>query len=866
MHVRFGLHRDALDPALPRSAVGEVTVGPRRFLELLESDLGIPPISVHPSEELTLYRTCLEELDDFGRFYHQSFRVDPVGVARTLSQWRHEWYLQGWDGSVPAGAGKRLEDMAAVEATAASRVPPCAGRRLQTVLELLESQRVQLDEVELLDQVDDLPLMWRRLIGHFDYRSVTDDAAGAPPGSDLGKLQSLLLDGHVRQLRADGSLVVVRAFSRDVTAQATAEMVRALPDRRRTVVVADRDGIVLDNAFERVGLPRAGFQHYSPFRSVAQVLKLTLALVWEPLDPHQLLQFLIHPVSPLSWRVRGRLARAVAAQPGIGGPAWCDAMSDLADDAEDIEFWTSPARHAVGDGAPIDILVERVRRCIAWLAQRLALAEDAEEQAVYRAAYAQAEALRANLERRLQGGTTRIAKVELDALVDDVSRGAPDPSIITEAGHVPATSHPGNVTEMVDEVFWWDLAPSRIDLTSPWSASERATLAEAGVDLPTPEDRLRADRRAWQRPVLNCRKRMVLVVHDGEGGRHPLWGRIQEQFGSGWLDVPLDQGLLQGDGDVVSRLRLAAPPLAQKRLPAPRRWWHLDRPIPTRETESYTSLNKVCHYPHEWVLTYAARLKIAGINEVADGAMLKGSLAHRLFERFFTEHDACYELSREAVDQWLAHTIDDLIATQGAVLLENGRGVDRQQVVTTLERALLRLLDHLNEADVREVQSELPLAKAFAGGKLLGEADLVLVNARGERAVVDAKWGSEPYRLREIENGEHLQLAVYGYSLAAPTWPSTGYYIVTTGNVLAPDTRFFPSALGAGGEGVDSIWAKCLVTRNWRLQQFEQGEIEVNAGAEPDADSEPPPGALKIPDGPNRFDEFRWLTGVEPNR
>ena len=866
MRVRFGLHRDGFDPTLPRSTVGEVTAGPRQFLELLESDLGIPPIGTHPSEELTLYRACLEELDDFGRFYNQSFQVDPVAVARTLCDWRHEWYLQGWDGGFPSAAGQRLDDMAAVETLAASLVPACVGQRLRTILERLESQRVQLDEVELLDHVDDLPLMWRRLIGHFDCRSVTDEAAGAPPGSDLGKLQALLLDGHVQKLRADGSLVVVRAFSRDVTAQATAEIVRALPDRRRAVVVADRDGIVLDNAFERVGLPRAGIQHYSPFRSVAQVLKLTLALVWEPLDPHRLLQFLIHPVSPLRWRVRGRLARAVAAQPGIGGPAWCDAMSELADDAEDIEFWTSPARYAVGDGAPIGILVERVRRCIAWLAQRLALAEDAEEQAVYRAAYAQAEALKANLERRLQSGTTRIAKVELDALVDDVSRGAPDPSIIAEAGHVPATSHPGNVTEMVDEVFWWDLAPSRLDLTSPWSAAERETLAQAGVALPTPEDRLAADRRAWQRPVLNCRKRLVLVVHDGEGGRHPLWGRIQEQFRTGWLDVPLDQGLLQGDGDVVNRLGLAASPLEQNRLPAPRRWWRLDRPIPARETESYTSLNRACHYPHEWVLTYAASLMSGGINEVADGAMLKGSLAHRLFERFFTEHDAWYDLCREAVDQWLAHTIDDLIATEGAVLLENGRGVDRQQVVTTLERALLRLLDHLNEADVREVQSELPLAKAFAGGKLLGEADLVLVSARGARAVVDAKWGSEPYRLREIENGEHLQLAVYGYSLAAPTWPSTGYYIVTTGNVLAPDARFFPSALGAGGEGVESIWARCLVTRNWRLQQFERGEIEVNAGAEPDADSEPPANALKIPEGPNRFDEFHWLTGVAPFR
>ena len=42
MRVRFGLHRDGLEPTPPRTAVGEITVGPLGFLGLLESDLGIP--------------------------------------------------------------------------------------------------------------------------------------------------------------------------------------------------------------------------------------------------------------------------------------------------------------------------------------------------------------------------------------------------------------------------------------------------------------------------------------------------------------------------------------------------------------------------------------------------------------------------------------------------------------------------------------------------------------------------------------------------------------------------------------------------------------------------------------------------------
>lgn len=863
MRVRFGLHRDGIEPTLPRTAVGSITVGPQGFLSLLESDLGIPPVAAHPSEAITLHRGCLAERNEMMRFYHLSFDADPMGVARTLCDWRHEWYLHGWDGTFPDDAGHRLADMAAVEALAATRVPPGVGQRLRSILALLDSRRVQVRKVELLDDLEDLAPMWRRLVERFDCQPIADGTGHAPADSDLGKLQALLLGGPVDKLRSDGSLVVVRAFSRDVTAQATAELLRGVDDASRAVVVASRDGIILDNAFERVGLPRAGFQHYSPFRAANQVLKLALALVWEPLDPHRLLQFLIHPVSPLPWRVRGRLARAVASAPGIGGPAWCEAMASLGDEkSEDIEFWTTPDRYGAGEGAPVQALSVRVRRCVAWLAQRMAIAEDGEEDAVYRTAYAQAEALAANLDRRQERDPARIKKVELDALVDDVTRPTPDTSSIAEAGHIPATSHPGNVTEPVDEVFWWDVAPTRRDLTSPWSSSERETLAAAGVELTSPEARLAADKRAWTRPVLNCRRRLVLVVHDEDEGRHPLWGRIREQIKEGWVDVPLDDGLLHGDIEVVRRLGIAAAPLPRKALPAPRRWWRIARPIPPRDSESYTSLNKTCYYPHEWVLTYAARLRSGGITDVADGPILKGSLAHRLFERFFKEHRDWQAPGNDDIQRWLAHTIDDLIRREGAVLLENGRGVDRQQVVTTLERSLFRLLEHLHQAGVREAKSELTVKRDFAGGRLHGEADLVLVNARGERAVLDAKWGSENFHLAEIETGRDLQLAVYGYTLAEEAWPSTGYYIVTTGNVLAPDDVFFPRALGTGGEDVQGIWRKCLATRDWRLEQFARGEIEVNADAEPDAGSQPPDGCLETRLGPDRFDEFRWLTGV----
>lgn len=867
MRVRFGLHRDVLEPSLPRTTVGEVTVGPQGFLGLLESDLGIAPVAWHPSETIAAYRGCLAECDDWVRFYHRSFDVDPVGVARTLNDWRQQWYLHGWDGSFPKQVGGRLGDVAAVESLATERVPPGVGQRLRAILALLDKRRTQIHEVELLDDADDLPVLWRHLLERFKCATTPANAGRAPTDSDLGKLQALLTRNLEQPLNSDGSLVVVRAFSRDVTAQATAEMLRHLDDPSRAVVVASRDGIILDNALERVGLPRAGFQHYSPFRAASQVLKLAFALIWQPLDPHRLLQFLIHPVNPLPWRVRGRLAGAVASQPGVGGPAWQQAMTEIdADKTDDVEFWTTPTRYDASHGAPVADLRARVSRVVAWLATRRATSDDGEESTVFSAAYSQAAALASTLERLADGGRQRINKIELDSLIDEATRSTPDASIVAEAGHVPVTSYPGNVTEATDEVFWWDLAPQRPDLTSPWSQDERDSLAAAGVDLPTAEDHLVADKRAWLRPVLNCRKRLVLVVHGDDEGRHPLWGRIREQIRGGWVDVPLDEILLRGKGALLDKVAVPAPRLERKPLPAPRRWWRIERSLPVRESESYTSLNKTCYYPHEWVLTYAARLRSGGINEVADGAMLKGSLAHRLFERFFTEHDDWASLADYKIHQWLDETIRDLIEKEGAVLLENGRGVDRQQVITTLEHALVRLLGHLHTANVQGVKSEQAVKRSFPGGVLYGEADLVMVDGEGNQAVLDAKWGSEPYREDEIKAGRHLQLAVYGYALGERAWPSTGYYIVTTGNVVAPDARFFPKALAAGGENIEAVWQKGLVTRDWRLQQFANREIEVNADAEPDPASEPPEGGLETRIEPDRFDEFRWLTGVAPFR
>ena len=121
-------------------------------------------------------------------------------------------------------------------------------------------------------------------------------------------------------------------------AQAESEttLARALADQRGTAewanepatIVTGGRGHRLDDGFRAVDQAITGAAALSRWRPAAQVLSLALALLWKPMNPHRLLELLTHPVCPLRQPLRGRLANAVAAAPGIGGEAWNRAVEE----------------------------------------------------------------------------------------------------------------------------------------------------------------------------------------------------------------------------------------------------------------------------------------------------------------------------------------------------------------------------------------------------------------------------------------------------------------------------------------------------------------------------------------------------------
>ena len=897
MHIVFGLHLDGLQPHPPQTAAGTATLGPRGLLEVLETQLGLPSPQVHPSESAFVYLRGLREATSPERFFHRSLEVDPVNVARTLLRWREQWYEAGWDGTFPDGAPARLSDMAAVEVLARDRVPLGLGQRLQRVSQALANRTTQIARVELHTPIEDFAHAWQRVLAALpcELAPGLKLSPSGRPGSDLARVQTRLLalaggDGFAvparETLRGDGSLHVVKSASRDLSADAIAEFLLASGEDSTTLLVAENDGTILDNALERAGLPRCGFSNHTQFRAATQVLKLGLALLWEPVDPRRILQFLMHPTGPLPTWVRSRLAGAVAESPGIGGPKWVEELrwiertqrerheateEEIRELRASVEFWLDGERYDSRSGAPLDALVARIQRVASWAATRLNTTGGGVEATLFAAAHAQADALLAGLQDLAR---ERVPRLELERLIDEVNTDSPDPSFFEEAGHVRATASPGAVTFPRPTVVWWNLAPSPTGVSYPWSRRELAALREAGVRLPEIGDLVRSRSREWLRPLCSATGRLVLAVHDDEGGAHPVRTQIEHLF-EGFERIEIEPVLLSRH-TTLRPLGVDTRPIALKPLPAPRRWWSLpdDCALAPRETESYSSLSRLCDYPHEWVLEHAARLEAGRAAEVMDGSRLFGNLGHRLIEEFFRTHENWREVGEGDVRTWVSANLPGIIEREGAVLLGPGRGVERERVVSTLERGLVALLGHLRVAGVEHVIPEASREGPFEDCRLTGNIDLALTRAQGGKAVLDVKWAGESARRGLLAANRALQLATYAYLQKSvdgnDLWPAGAYFILESGNVVASERETFPGAIVAAptdGEGVSNLWTRLTVTYRWRWMQLDRGRIEVVTDrTQPDGDPTPPEAGLVPVAGGDRYDEFVHLTGWEDSR
>ena len=558
--ITIGLNLDGPVACAHSASVGELYGGPESLLQWLESQLGLEVPRSSFTERLLQYLACLKQSTNENRFFHQSMVLDELGVARRLLQWRDSWYEAGWQGGAFVNAGQRLADMAEIETFALPKVALNSGQRVQRVLSSLEQSALTV-KVITVDPLNTYPRIWQQLFGRLNAQSVQPHSVErAEQGSDLAQLQSLLLEGIIPDqphvLKGDGSVLILRAPSEGLSAPWLAQYCRQLlstADDYQIGLLCDGSSEELDLALENAGVATLGSGDRSPWRPVFQVLPLVMDLLWSPLNPRRLLEFLSHPVGPISRRVRTSLAQVVASEPGIGGALWLETVERLLEDESkyhsdpdaakqavtklqaSINFWLVTERYPVYPGAPVNVVTKRALAVNEWLCGFINHLQEDEEKAAELALYHSAQNQLLEFIRAVQlleeQGAAAINADTLRRLIKAVrGEGASRPDrqaqLIPGQSKLSVANDAAAFVTPLQTTIWWGCDSASLASRHHWTALEQQVLAANGVVLMVEEDKVAWQTQCWLRPLLAAQQQAVLVVHDDSDGHHPVFDQL----------------------------------------------------------------------------------------------------------------------------------------------------------------------------------------------------------------------------------------------------------------------------------------------------------------------------------------------------
>ena len=889
MELLFGLAADGRTyPAAPRpaGAVDAAVVGPAGLTDALEVQIGLGGPSAPTAVRIAAYVAKLRASADPERFWAASFAKDPWSTAATLLTWRDALVAGGWDGA--AVGSRRVDDLAAAETARGALPHGLSDRAVALAAALPDRPGLRLRKLTLLEPANSLPPLWRRLIDQLAAAGVSIEAAAhhsaRNANSDLGRVQAALAGEPTEALVGDGSFVMVEADTALTAAEAVADWLAAGPaeDLNGTVVLApDGDTALLDHALRARGLPALGLSRASPWRGALQVLPLAFAVAWRPFDATSLLNLFMLPRPPVPRFVARRLARALTAEPGLGGRAWDAAWTEI--EARALErnaeagseaaartaaqmvrwqSWTSGARFDRATGIPADEARLIAGRAAAWAMEMDAGAGDPLFLAVASAAKAVSEAID-----RL--GLDVLPALLLDRILSQVlADGVPNPAHGAEAGGLSAVRAPGAIWDTAPRIIWWsfvgpgDRAPSH-----PWGATETAAIEAAGVTLEPSEASTRRIAASYAAVPGRATERMLLVrpalSRADQTVTHPLAHQLRPILTDAAPGVAFraERLLLEPDALLAGRT-LTRLPQTTLDPPLGRAAWTLPSTALDRlegRRESATSLGRLLNCQMAWLVQDVLGVRQGAFATIPGPDQLFGNLAHEIAGRLLPPGPPP---PQDEVRAAAAELFETLLPQMAAPLQQPefaGELAAARDLVPAALEALVRLM---HERGLEVVGAELAREGEIGDLALFGRLDL-LVRRGPVSAVLDLKWTRSERRYREeIQDGRAVQLAVYhGLAGAAGEVGDGGYFLLRqrrvlarAGSILADDPLEAVRGDGDTLQRVAADWTQ------WR-SLASQGVV-LAAGVDGAAERRPEDLGFAAPDAPCRFCDLTGLCRV----
>ena len=788
-------------PEWGRGYANELHGGPETLLRWLETQLGLPVAGFHQADRVTEYAAALDALSD--SVIAESMTADRWATASELLARRDELMLAGWDESDSESLPHIVRELA--RATSEKTfVFPGEATRLQRIIEALEiGQALPPHSCCLFDVAEKWPAAWRVVLARLNTMAASRQSPAGPTGSTLLAAQSVLGGGEFVSIQQDQTFRYAHSRSQSAAVEFVVAALAADQDKLATTVICCEDDDLasrLDACLSRIGLPTTGASTWARAHPVLQILPLSIALCWDPVDPQSLLDFLTLPVSPLSRNAASRLAKTLTQEPGLGSSRWETVFDELCSDENDVngklrerlDAWLRCERTAAGGQMPARNVRARCSLVSQWASGRAKLLskKDDSDQNLINALYVAAG--QASLLGQLaesQGAT--LSEPQLARLLEEsLGRGVETISFIEADGGPIRVRSLSEIGGPCDRLIWLGLGTGEANRCR-WSTHQLRELSEAGIEIDDGTHALSSLRSAEVTGFRHVKEAFMAVMlpQDLEKRWHPIWLAIRTLFSDQDIDHPPVFEDLVADGDTNSLSPFVfgyqetdiEPPQMQRPL------WNIPGELfADRESVSATELQDRLGCPLKWTFNYQARLRSSPIAELPADFQLKGTFCHSIFERVF---DGGGELPTVdiAVERVLA-VFDERLPLDAAPLAQPNKYFERQQLRSEMENATRVFVGTLASGGYRIAGIEVELTGEAFGKSLNGWIDCLAERDDGSQAIVDFKYGGRAKFHSLIENGEAVQLATYAYGRATSdgTFPAVAYLVLSDGLLYTP--------------------------------------------------------------------------------
>jgi hypothetical protein len=781
-------------------ALGVTSVGLNGFVELLELECGLRRRHQSSTFQKEHYLQSLEKNIE-GSFYKESFLIDPQGVSEHLYSRRCELIKSGYkfDGS---SMPLRLSDMCKVESDFTCK--DSLEDRLASVLEFLTinpDYKINIDEIRLLVTEESFPYVVGEILNLLKNKDIS--ITGLPKIEKPSKAKSLSVKNEFEAISICSHLI---------------------KKNPSYVAYCSSDLNLLDIYNQQDSLPSLGEGSVSHSRPSIQLIVLISQFLWEPLDPNKVIGFLNLSVKPLNSSLAWRLANALEDSPGIGGEPWQKAIDRYVKKEEDgekkekalnnLKFIFERTRYPK-DAAPVEDIIELFSFVREYLSKRMAFDSD---RSAFKVGYSVANDL-CELLGLIKLRKSSLSKLELENILEDFIPQVEEVYRTEQVGRPNVISTCENIFSNIDTLVWYPFTDMSSGPESMfWTIEELDFLKRAGANIQMPFEKvkIRLDR---QSRLASLSDNLILIIPESINGsdvsEHPLSHEIQIE------EISLES--ISSELYEYSEL---------KKLPSIRGEWNLNNTstLVPREWESYSSLEKLFHYPWLYVLDYKAAFSSESISSITNDFRVKGIFAHKIFEDYFTEYNTPDLMKGSDLMGWYESNFNRYVEQYAILWKHEGQETTLISMKEQVGVALEALSNHLVEDNWTVLGMEHKLKDKIYGTGFTGYIDMALERG-SEKCAVDLKYGGSKKYNGYLQENRDLQLSLYSKFYGEGSFAYTAYFIIAEALMFTKDPRAFTNARDTVQGDMNALygelWGKMDNTFSARMGELKDGEILV---------------------------------------